>query len=135
VEDRLVEVEGILQGLWFGWFDAIYRQDPDALWQVVATTRFYDAGVAAMDSMEFVAAPSSEGVDVSLTEILLDRDDCLVVHHSVDISMFLGPGEDSQTVSVLWPDALHGWRFATAWQHPRDLWLMDCDTMEREETP
>ena len=56
-EQRLAEVEELLRDLWFGWFDAIYRKDPDALWQVVATTTSYDAGVAAMETMAFTARP------------------------------------------------------------------------------
>jgi hypothetical protein len=133
-EQRLAEVEVLLQELWFGWFDAIYRKDPDALWEVVATTTFYDAGVAAMETMEFVAAPTSEGVLIEELSILLDRPDCLVVENSIDMTAFRGLDGDT-TVSVLWPDARFGFRFATGWQFANDLWLNDCDNLEREVTP
>jgi hypothetical protein len=133
-DQRLAEVETILQELWFGWFDAIYRKDAVALWEVVATTRLHDDGVAAMglDGL-FTAAPSREGVVVTEFEILLDRPDCLVVHESLDFSAFRDSALTT-TVDVLWP-ANGGWRFATAWTSPTDLWLGDCDSMQREVTP
>lgn len=133
-EQRLAEVEVLLQQLWFGWFDAIYRKDPDALWQVVATTTFFEDGVAAMDSMEFIAPPTLNDALIGDLSILLDRPDCLVVEHFVDMSRFravTGGG----TVRVLWPDERYGFRFATAWQFPNDLWLDDCDNLVREATP
>lgn len=133
-EQRLAEVEELLGDLWFGWFDAIYRKDPDALWDVVATTPFHEDGVAAMDSMEFIAAPTPSGVVIGDLTILLERPDCLVVDHFVDMSQFRGVVGDN-TVRVLWPDASHGFRFATAWQFANDLWLSDCNDLEREVTP
>ena len=134
-EQRLAEVEELLGDLWFGWFNAIYTKDPDALWQVVATTTFYDAGVAAMDPMEFTAAPTIEGVLIEDLSILLDRPDCLVVNQNIDVSAFRGPDITIQNVSVLWLDNRYGFRFATDWVHPGDLWLQDCDNLVRETTP
>jgi hypothetical protein len=134
-EQRLAEVEALLQDLWFGWFDAIYRKDPDALWDVVATTTFYDAGVAAMETMTFESKPAQSDISFASFEILLDRPDCLVVSQNVDVSVFRGSGTFIQNVSVLWPDNRYGFRFATDWVHPGDLWLQDCDNLEREITP
>ncbi|MGQ0849951.1 MAG: hypothetical protein ACT4OP_12745 [Actinomycetota bacterium] len=132
-EQRLAEVEELLQNLWFGWFDAIYRKDPDALWAVVATTRNYNAGVSAMETMQFTAAPSREGVSINEVNILLDRPDCLVVEHTVDATRFLGV--EVTTVEVMWPDPRYGWRQATSWKFANDLWMQDCDNLEREATP
>ncbi|HEX5722987.1 MAG TPA: hypothetical protein VFZ06_09620, partial [Acidimicrobiia bacterium] len=70
----------------------------------------------------------------SIQDILLDRDDCLVVHNTVSLP-FLTSDSSSTGVDVLWPDATGGWRFATAWVHPNDLWMADCDEVVREETP
>ncbi|HKZ19635.1 MAG TPA: hypothetical protein VJQ57_05940, partial [Acidimicrobiia bacterium] len=56
-EQRLAEVEQILTDLWFGWFDAIYRKDADALWEVVATSSKYESAVAAMDTLHFQTPP------------------------------------------------------------------------------
>ena len=132
---RLAEVEVLLRDLWFGWFDAIYRKDPDALWEVVATTRNYDAGLAAMDTMTFIEPPTLEGVVIEDLALLLDRSDCLVVEQTLDLSSFRGAGSIGSTVSVLWPDSRRTFRFATDWRLPNDLWLQDCDTLMREDTP
>ena len=131
----MAEVEELLRGLWFGWFDAIYRKDPDSLWEVVATTRFHKAAVAAMDSKVFIAPPSTNTVQIPSAEILLDTKECLVVWHEVDLTAFLGQGGSSEVVSVLWPDDRYGFRFATDWQFRNDLWRSDCDNLEREITP
>jgi hypothetical protein len=133
-EQRLAEVEAILQELWFGWFDAIYRKDADALWEVVATSQLRDNAVAAMDTMTFLEVPELLAIEIDLN-ILLDRIDCLVVDQVVDSTAFRGGVGLFETVSVLWPDPARGWRFATAWQNPGDLWLPDCDQVVREKTP
>ncbi|MEX2624809.1 MAG: hypothetical protein WD651_13905 [Acidimicrobiia bacterium] len=133
-EQRQAEVEMILQELWFGWFDAIYNKDADALWEVVATAPRHDAGVAAMEGLDFVAAPTLDEIRIREVVILLDRADCLVVENSVDMTAFLGIVGDS-TVNVLWPDQRYGWRFATDWTNAADRWLDDCDNLVRETTP
>lgn len=133
-DDRIAEVEQILTDLWFGWFDAIYRKDPDALWDVVATTAFHDAGVEAMSILEFNESPARELIDVEVNEVLLDRHDCLVVFATASAPFLAGDSTNS-TVKVLWPDDSRSWRFATSWQHPRDLWQADCDDVVREVTP
>jgi hypothetical protein len=135
-EARRAEVEAILQDLWFGWFDAIYRKDEGALWEVVATSAGHEDGIAAMAQSDlFTSIPELVGVEVQVTQILLDRPDCLVTHHNIDVSAFRGEGAVGESVTVLWPDAEGNWRFATHWQHPNDLWLGDCDDLAREETP
>ena len=133
-EHRLAEVEALLQDLWLGWFDAIYRKDPDALWRVVATTRNHDAGVAAMDTMDFTAPPSVQSFQLEDLEILLDRPDCLVTFYQIDASVMLDQ-PPSQFVSVMWPHPQHGFRFASDWRFPNDLWAPDCNELEREATP
>jgi hypothetical protein len=133
-EERIAEVEQILTDLWFGWFDAIYERNSDDLWNVVATTRQHEAGIAAMDNLSFVSAPSVEGLDVQVNEVLLDRNDCLVVHQTLT-ALTLEGSPSVETVEVMWPDPRYGWRFATSWAHPEDLWKADCDEVVREETP
>jgi len=133
-EQRVAEVEAILEELWFGWFDAIYRKDADALWEVVATTRRYDAGLTAMQGMEFTSPPTLDGVDVEVLGILLDREDCMVVQNTIDMTAFRETVGGS-TVNVLWPHPRYGWRFATDWSNSIDRWLDDCDVVARETTP
>jgi hypothetical protein len=135
---RLAEVIEIARQQWFGYFDAIYRKDEVALWKVVATKGLYEDGLFGMQSeasgVVFTAAPTLDGVVISSLEILLDRPDCLVVFQTVDLSAFRPPGTTGETVSVYWSDPRYGWRKATAWLYPRDLWLSDCDA-PREITP
>lgn len=135
-EQRVEEVRIILEDLWFGWFDAIYRKDPEALWRVVANEEGHEAGVAAMDRAEFTESPTREGVVTLDLEILLDRPDCLVVYVVHDLSAFKGSaGTGDAIVDVLWPDARYGWRFAAHWKYRDDLWQADCDYRTRESTP
>ena len=73
-EQREAEVEQILTDLWFGWFDAIYRKDADALWDVVATTPLITSRASSDGlKLQFEYAPSSDGPDDLVDEILLDR--------------------------------------------------------------
>lgn len=133
--DRTEEVRLLLVDLYFGWFDAIYRKDPDALWDVVATEEGHAAGVAAMETLTFIRPPTRESMSIDGVEVLLDREDCLVVYSEDDFSEFRGPGADGTGVDVLWPSESHGWRFAAAWAYKNDLWISDCDYRTREETP
>ena len=133
-EQRIAEVESILTNLWFGWFDAIYRRDSGALWSIVATTPYHEAGVAAMDDLSFDGPPSSDGLALRVDQILLDRADCLVVENTISMPFLEGDPSD-KGVDVLWLDDSGGWRFASAWVYPEDLWMADCDEVVREETP
>lgn len=134
-EQRRAEVTAILQENYFRWFDAIYRQDADALWEVVATSRAYEDGVNAMGAMAFLKSPSQDEVAIQVRDLLLDRPDCLVVYFEIDVTAFRGAEAVAQAVDVLWPTASGDWRFATSWSNPDDLWLDDCDLLEREDTP
>jgi hypothetical protein len=134
-EQRLTEVERILRDLWFGWFDAIYRKDADALWEVVATRKLHDDGVRAMESMEFVSPPTRQGIQVEVLQLLLDRSDCLVVHEAVDVTPFRGDVGRFETVGVLWPRTDGTLRVASAWRYPGDRWIDDCDAVVREPVP
>ena len=88
-----------------------------------------------MESLEFTAVPSEAAVEIDLLELLLDRDDCLVAFYSINVSDFRGSGSISEHVSVLWPHDRYGFRLATDWTHPNDVWLSDCDNLNREVTP
>jgi hypothetical protein len=135
---RLAEVTEMARQQWFGYFDAIYRKDEAALWKVVATKGLYEDGLFGMQSEEsgvfFTDEPTLDGVVIDSLEILLDRQDCLVVFQAVDLSAFRPAGTTFETVSVYWSDPRYGWRKATAWRYPGDLWLSDCNA-PREQTP
>jgi len=135
-EDRVEEVRAIVQELWFGWFDAIYRQDAEALWNVVATEEGYTDGIASFSAMDFVAPPTRTSIRILELELLLDRTDCVVVYTRTDLSAFRGPKAISASiVSVLWPTGADSWRFASQWKNKIDLWANDCDLREREALP
>ncbi len=131
LEQREAEVAAILQDLWFGWFDAIYQKDPDALWEVVATEEKHRAGVEAMNSDFFLSAPTVEGLGVELRQILLDRTDCLVTYASLDATQFRGTSATTTRVDVMWPAIDGSWRLATAWDAPGGSWILDCDVRNR----
>ena len=131
---RIAEVEQILTDLWFGWFDAIYRKDADALWEVVANQNYHTTGVEAMDTVVFTAAPAKSAMSVDTHQVLLDREDCLVAVSDIRATFIEGSPTSNQ-VNVLWSDPRYEWRFASAWRHASDLWQADCDEVVREETP
>ena len=133
-DQRIAEVEAILADVWFGWFDAIYRKDADALWNVVATSSKRETAISAMDSLRFDEAPSLSATQLSVDQILLDRSDCLVVQADV-AATFVDPDAATQSVYVLWPDPRYGWRLASSWVYANDLWQADCDEVTRESTP
>jgi hypothetical protein len=133
-EQRIAEVEAILTDIWYGWFDALFRDDADALWNVVATSSKQQAGVVAMDTVPFLSPPTLDALRVEVERILLDRVDCLVAEARVE-APFVGEDTSTQGVYVLWPDERYGWRLATTWVHANDLWQSDCDDVTRESTP
>lgn len=126
---RMAEVESTLQHLWYGWLDAIYQKDADALWHVVATRHQYEAGVAAFQTLTFDDPPTLETTIVEVHEILLDREDCLAVYSTTTTDF----GE-RKLVDVLWFDQGH-WKLATAWGSPGDYWQLDCDLVVRDVLP
>jgi len=133
--DRLAEVERILEELTIAWYDAVYRKDESGLADVVATRLLYEAAIGAMDSMQFLGAPSHETLNVEVKEILLDRDDCLAVYRNMDVSRTLVEATPDSAVTILWPRADGSYRIASLWSSPQDLWLDDCDLMDRTEIP
>ena len=133
--DRLAEVERILEELYVGWYDAIYRKDETQLGDVVAIQLLYDAATRAMETEEFVAPPTRLTVSVSIEQIILDRPDCLVVHRHLDLSQTLADPQESLAVQILWPREDGSYRLARLWSSPADLWQDDCDLMDRTEIP
>jgi hypothetical protein len=124
-EARLEEVRLILENLWFGWFDAIYRDDQDAVRLVIATEAGLEDFQEAATSVEYAGPPSREDVLVEDPEILRDDDQCLVVYSTLHVMEFVKEPGTSSGVDVLWPYK-GGWRRATRWGNRGDLWEQDC---------
>ncbi|MBT8165561.1 MAG: hypothetical protein KJO97_08410, partial [Acidimicrobiia bacterium] len=134
-DERLAEVARILEDLEIAWYDAVYRKDESVLPDIVATQLFYDAAVDAMEVADFAAPPSDETIDLIVYEILLDRADCLVVYHQLDLGGILVGSEPSDGVQTMWPTESGGYRLVRLWSGPGDLWIEDCDSLNRDEVP
>ena len=135
---RVAEVARILEDLEIAWYDAVYRKDESVLPDIVATQRTYDDATTAMTTLEssFLAAPSDETIDVEIFDVLLDREDCLVVHFNLDLAGVLGPeAAVFPGVQILWPTEEGTYRLANLWTNPGDFWQEDCDLMDRTEIP
>lgn len=135
-EQRLEEVREIIQDRWHTWLNSIYKRDDVQLWSVAGTFARHETGLAAFDTLTFVEPPIPDGVVIERLEILLDRPDCLVVDTELNVTQSRGTEQGfASIVSVLWPDERYGYRFATHWVSPGDLWLDDCDKLVRDVTP
>jgi hypothetical protein len=130
MEQRIAEVTEIVREVDFGWFDAIYRKDEAALLDVVAVQERYDRGVELMgEAGYFVGSPTIQTVIIELTEILVDREDCVAVAYFGDSSAFRGPGAAGNVEAVFWPRPSDGkWRRA----YLGDEWQAACDDFLRE---
>jgi hypothetical protein len=85
-----------------------------------------------MDRLHFREAPDRNSIQISKLEILLDRSDCLVTFAQIS-APFIEAVETR--VDVLWPDDRYGWRLASSWKNKVDLWMNDCDLLQRPSTP
>ena len=124
-EARVEEVRLILQDLYFRWFDAIYRNDEEAVLDVVATTTYLEAFHNAVGSLDLPSQPEIAQIRPVEVEILRDDQTCLVTYSRIDLSAWRGAGVEVVGVNVLLPKE-GTWRLGTAWSRPRDLWESDC---------
>ena len=129
-DQRIAEVTEIVRQVEFGWFDAIYRKDEAALADWVAIQKDFDAGVQLMLDDGFVTAePTPEGLLIDISEILIDREDCLAVAYYGDATAFRGVGAEGGTTTVFWPRPSDGkWRSA----YQGDIWDEACNEYTRE---
>jgi hypothetical protein len=115
----------ILEDLYFRWFDAIYRNDEEAVLDVIATQRYLDDFRSATESLELPDAPERAEVIVTDLEILRDTPECVVTFSHLDLTRWRGDDATVTGVNVLLP--VNGeWRLGTAWTHRNDLWESDC---------
>jgi len=129
VDQRIAEVTEIVREIDFGWFDAIYRKDQQALLNVVAVQQDYDIGVESMaDASFFVAEPTLESTVILVREVLIDREDCLAVSYYGDATAFRGPEAAGDVLAVYWPRPADGrWRAA----YQGDVWEDACNVFTR----
>jgi hypothetical protein len=124
-EARVEEVRLILEDLYFRWFDAIYRNDEEAVRTISATSNNIDDFHRAVETLELPSAPEREDIVVRDVEVLHDDPTCLVSFSVLDVSAWQGAGAVTDGVNVLLPVAGE-WRFGTAWENKNDLWESDC---------
>src|SRR5690554_310862 len=85
-EARAEEVRLILQDLYFRWFDAIYRNDEEAVREIAATQNNLEDFHRAVEQLRFPRAPTPDDIRVSDVEILRWDESCLVVYSVLDVS-------------------------------------------------
>ncbi|HKZ30670.1 MAG TPA: hypothetical protein VJ482_13685 [Acidimicrobiia bacterium] len=130
VDQRIAEVTEIVREVQFGWFDAIYRDDEQALADSVAVEKSFDRGVELMaDDSFFVAQPTLQSTLIEVREILIDREDCLAVSYYGDSTAFRGEGAEGEAIVALWPRPSDGrWRSA----YRGDVWEEACNVYTRD---
>lgn len=133
-EVRIEEVRLILEDLYFRWFDAIYRNDEEAVLDVVALPAELVAFRNAVENLELPRAPTEADVVVTSIEVLRDTDDCVVTYSNLDLESWRGGGAVRKGVDVLYPYEGR-WRLATHWANKNDLWETDCDAVHVDELP
>lgn len=126
VVETVEEAEEILRELWFGWFEGIYNQDEDRIREVVVTEELFEDALSLFATAEFTSAPTPSGIDIQSIEILRSDEQCLSVWVEADASSFRGEGSSGVAVYIL-RSTSDGWRMATSWVSPDDLWEADCD--------
>lgn len=137
---RFAEIERMAQEAFVGRLKAIYDKDKEALLQWVGSQAEYDLAVKSIvgDRVEFAAEPDNINTRLSLQEVLLDREDCVVAIASVDLESILGVDSIQSDLYVWWPSA-DGQRLldAALWaaSTPEFQWIEECDIATRGIKP
>lgn len=133
--DRRLEIEALTKPLWFGWYDAVAAGDVDALGRTVARSRIHADGITAISTaaLDFTAEPRMEDYDFTVSEVLRDDADCIVVAIREDPTAFLGGAIVADRIGVFWHHE-DGWYLATSWARdaPEFAWADDCTLMVRD---
>lgn len=134
-ETRRLAIETITKPLWFGWYAAVAAGDESALGRSVALNRIHADGVLAIStgSLAFTIAPHIDEYRFTVTEVLRDDADCLVVELREDPRAFLIGGIEAERIGVFWRHDGE-WFLATSWKTgtPATAWADDCTLMVRE---
>ena len=129
--DRMEELHAMAHAAYVGWFDAIYRSDPESLARWVATAGLVEAGHVAMagGTIAFTNPPTEELVALTVDGVLRDSPWCVVLRTTDDVSRFIDAAVPSRSViTVYWPDEASRLRMATRWGAgtPATVWSADC---------
>jgi hypothetical protein len=130
VADREAEAAAVVHEFYLRWFEAIHHRDVSIVDPVAGTGAVLEQAERAFDRIELIAPPTPEAITVDVRRILLDRPDCLVVSADVDYRDILEVAEPIHFVGVFFRVG-DGWGLAVRYQYEREMWLFDCDHMQR----
>jgi hypothetical protein len=125
IVETVEQAEAILRELWFGWFEGIYNEDEDRIREVVANPQLVSEAVDQFGTMDFLSRPTPSGLTFQNTEILLAREDCVVVWSVVNAQPIVGAQNDGVHVFVRSDGE---WLFISQWATRNDLWEEDCQS-------
>lgn len=138
-DERLAEIQALVEEAFFGRTLAIYEKDPSSLLSWAGSQSSYDNGLEAMDRTVYIQEPAPNNTTIIIDELLLDRPDCIVTRDTVTVAegVIEGVVGPSTTIKVWWPGEggrlLHGaiWQDGT----PQFQWIEECDIAVRGVTP
>lgn len=107
--DRLAEVEAIVQDLEERRLDALYRRDLEALRELYASEGLYEQTVAIIDEL---ALREGTRVDVQVTDLLVDKSNCLAAQLDFRYREVSGQTEVEPVLTVLQLTDSNAWGFA-----------------------
>jgi len=135
---RFQEIERLVREALVGRMEAIHDKDLDQALLFAGSQRIYDSTLEAMERTVFLQRPSVENYFVAVSELRLDRPDCVVadVTTTADgvIEGVAGPGT---TVMVFWPSQAGQVQLGAVWElsTPQSQWIEECDIAVRGVTP
>jgi hypothetical protein len=121
-----------------GRLKAIYDKDKEALLEWVGSQKAYDGSVQGMDRSTFLAEPTRGNVFLVLTDVLLDRPDCVVAMVVADSSSVVAEAQGtSESIAIWWPGSDGSLQLAATWGEstPESVWSVECDLAVREVNP
>lgn len=136
---RFQEIQRLAEEAFFGRTLAIYQKDREELLRWSGSQNTYDNGLTAMDRTVFLQRPSEENYSIAVTEVLLDRVDCVVTLDTVTIQegVIEGVAGPSTTIKIWWPAEDGRFLYGAIWEQgtPRFQWIEECDIAVRGLTP
>ncbi len=137
-DERLAEIQALAKATFVGRLNAIFHEGLDALRPWMGSQASYDGSIEAMDRGVYLQEPTADNVGFLVDDVLLDREDCVVVLATVNtLGVLEGSSGSSTSISVYWPDASGRFLDAAVWQQgtPRFQWMEECDIAIRGVTP
>ena len=133
---REAEVEALVKELEFALWDADYRRDTEALRDLIGGQALWDRWMGVEDPLSYYATePAPDTFGLTLNEILLDREDCIVAHVTEGPTRFLndhGVVEDLTIVMWAVERSSRGWQLADRLLGTtEDHWRGLCDAVDR----